>query len=347
MADTTDKVSVFDDSAPPSPDGSSGIWWKEWFTPRIDNSFVTFIVSRTGFGQLVPDAPLPPAMMVSGAEAWIGILRLDRRRNLLQFRLGGTVPFDAEETRFFTHPGPQFTDTVEAALRVAMKYGTHILTVALPVAQQDPYGITFPAGQSAALSAMLAEMDADVAAASVKFAQVALLNAATGIGIDLDISDPADPGFIVPGYEEVVRALTPTDVVLTALEISHPDIVTPVRVVNDAVTQTIGGHTYVALRFEPTLVSDEDGRPPRAELVMDNVGRDLTEWLERAGGGAGATVRVMMVLARTLEVEWELTLDVIQVSVDQRVRVRLGYHPLLDRPATPWRFDPEAAPGLF
>ncbi len=92
-----------------------------------------------------------------------------------------------------------------------------------------------------------------------------------------------------------------------------------------------------------------EGQAPQAELAIDNVGRALTQWVEAAGGGTGATVRVMQVLdIADPEVEWELTMDVAGVQVDaERVTARLGFDPLLGRAAVVMRHDPQTSPGLF
>ena len=145
------------------------------------------------------------------------------------------------------------------------------------------------------------------------------------------------------------RESAPTDRVLTALEIRHPAVALPVRVVNDTENRRIEGNEYIALRFDARLADDIAGQAPQAELAIDNIGRELTQWIEAAGGGIGATVRVMLVLAvPNPPVEWELTLDVAGIAVDQeRVTARLGFDPLLGAAAVRLRHDPQTSPGLF
>ena len=146
-----------------------------------------------------------------------------------------------------------------------------------------------------------------------------------------------------------MRASSPLDRVLTALEIRHPAIVEPVRVVNDTEDRTIDGERYVALRFGARFAGDVEGRAPRAELAIDNVGRELTQWIEAAQGGVGATVRIMQVLAdKPATPEWEMTMDVAHIRLDQeRIVARLGFDPLLGRAAVTLRHDPQTSPGLF
>ena len=150
-------------------------------------------------------------------------------------------------------------------------------------------------------------------------------------------------------YRRALREAAPADRLLTALEISHPAIAQPVRVINDTQGRAIEGNDYVALRFDARLADDIAGQAPQAELAIDNVGRALTQWIEATGGGVGASVRVMQVLdIDDPPVEWEVTLDVAGMAVDQeRVTARLGFDPLLGRAAVTLRHDPQTSPGLF
>ena len=150
-------------------------------------------------------------------------------------------------------------------------------------------------------------------------------------------------------YARTIRESAPERRLLTALEIRHPAVAAPVRVVNDTEKRTIEGNRYVALRFDARLADDVEGQAPQAELAIDNVGRALTQWLEAAQGGTGATVRVLQVLdIPDPPIEWELTMDMAGVQVDaERVTARLGFDPLLGRAAVTLRHDPQTSPGLF
>ena len=143
----------------------------------------------------------------------------------------------------------------------------------------------------------------------------------------------------------------PADVLLDALEIRHPDLAAPVRVVNDRRDLLLEGQTWQALAFEARPIDDAEGRVPTAEIRIDNVGRPLMRWIEAARGGAGATVRMVRVLAPASgapAVEWEITIDAVSIRADARhVAIRLGYEMFFGSPAVSLRFDPATAPGLF
>ena len=57
-------------------------------------------------------------------------------------------------------------------------------------------------------------------------------------------------------YQRALREAAPADRLLTALEISHPAIAQPVRVINDTQGRAIEGNDYVALRFDARLADD-------------------------------------------------------------------------------------------
>ena len=146
----------------------------------------------------------------------------------------------------------------------------------------------------------------------------------------------------------LLRASSPERAVSFAVEISHSALPAPVRVVDDVAPRRIDGAEYAAVRFGVRLAQDAEGENPRAELVIDNVGRDLMQWIEAAGGAQGATARVMQVRRGESDPDWEMTLDVTGVEADQaQVRAALGFDPLLGRAAVAVRHDPQTSPGLF
>lgn len=97
-----------------------------------------------------------------------------------------------------------------------------------------------------------------------------------------------------------------------ALEITHEDLEVPVRVVNDTqdLVITVAGDpypeaiTFVACPFDITLPDDVDQQIPRARLSVDNIGRELTQWLEYSRGGKGAKVRILQATRSDVEPTW-------------------------------------------
>lgn len=162
---------------------------------------------------------------------------------------------------------------------------------------------------------------------------------------------PAASGRIIlpQSWEVAVRASSPDWAMVTALEIMHPDVATLLRVVDATEEMVIEGETWVPLRFDARLAGDDDSRAPQAEIAMDNVGREVTRWIDEANGGHGATVRIMQLPGLAgAAVEWEMTLDVTSIRIDsERIVARLGFDAGLGRPAVAMRHDPQTTPGIF
>ncbi len=136
---------------------------------------------------------------------------------------------------------------------------------------------------------------------------------------------------------------------LILLEIDHTDLTTPIRVVNDRTDIIFETNTYTALSFRIALPTDLQQGLPRATLAIDNVGKDLVQWLESSNGGAGTTVRILQVLRTdpsVAELDMLMTLFNIQVTASV-VTGELGFEDLLNVPAVTLAYTPEVAPGLY
>ena len=151
------------------------------------------------------------------------------------------------------------------------------------------------------------------------------------------------------GYQEVINATGADEAPHILLEISHPGLTEPARLINDTQDLPSNGQLFVGIPFQIVLPDDLEEGAPRATLQIDNVGRELTQWVESSGGGEDATVRIMQVLRSAPDViEWEVTMSLSNVHMTMAVvSGTLTYDDLLNRPSVTVLFRPETAPGLF
>ena len=150
-------------------------------------------------------------------------------------------------------------------------------------------------------------------------------------------------------YKSTLAAVSSNEAPLILLEIDHADLGSPVRVVNDNSNLTSNGDIYIALPFRCELPDDFDGQLPRARLAVDNIGRELMQWIESSGGGNGSTCRFMQVMrSRPDTVEWEITMNLYNVRCTfMEVSSELGYDNTFSRAACALSFTPAIAPGIF
>lgn len=133
------------------------------------------------------------------------------------------------------------------------------------------------------------------------------------------------------------------------LEITHPELLAPARVVNDNQDLISNGQNFVACGFETHMPDDQAGAMPRVPIAIDNLGGELTAWLDDSAGGRGAQVRMMQVMRDTPNViEQEFTLELLNSRQNMElIQGELGYENVLDQPALQATYTPETAPGLF
>ena len=146
-----------------------------------------------------------------------------------------------------------------------------------------------------------------------------------------------------------INAVSAPEQPVLLLEIDHADLPSPVRVVNYSDNITHLGNLFTALAYEITPPGDYSQGLPRARLAVDNVGRDLTDWIESSKGGRGATARLIQVLPSAPDtIEWDLTLNLENVGMDfQRVTGDLAYTDVLNLPGVAISYTPTTAPGLY
>ena len=142
------------------------------------------------------------------------------------------------------------------------------------------------------------------------------------------------------------------EVSVFALEITHPRLQMPARVINYSQPVFIDGERYNRCAFtaeEPQVI---EGEVPRASIRIDNVGRDLNEVVEATQGGRGAMMRVMRVVideALNAQVIWEnpaLSVGITE-QTNQAIEISLVYRTGRLRPAIKIRHDPVTSPGVF
>lgn len=150
-------------------------------------------------------------------------------------------------------------------------------------------------------------------------------------------------------YKSTLAQTSAIEAPLMLLEITHPALAQPVRAVSDTLDITSNGNLFVAVPFRCSLPEDMENQLPKARLAIDNVGRELTYWLEVSGGGEGSSVRLMQVMRSVPDlIEWEITMQLANVSLSMgEVSADLNFENLFARPAAAVQYRPDTAPGVF
>lgn len=137
--------------------------------------------------------------------------------------------------------------------------------------------------------------------------------------------------------------------VLWLLTITGGGIVEPIRLVSDTRDHTSNGETFIGIPFEVVPPKDAAKEVPRAQLRLDNIGREFIAELEQIQPGAELTATLQCVYRATPDViEQSFSAPLSGIRADAfSISASMGPTELLRRPAVNVRFDPITAPGLF
>ncbi len=148
--------------------------------------------------------------------------------------------------------------------------------------------------------------------------------------------------------DRVLRTAAP-ELPLTLLEITHSQLVTPARVVNDTLGITCNGNWYEGVRFRAAWPGAKENEAPGAQIAIDNISRDLIRWIDRSGGAKGARVKFLRVLRSNPDlVETQLILRAQSISVNvTEVTMTLGFADIWNSPAVRLQYRPDTHPAMF
>lgn len=137
------------------------------------------------------------------------------------------------------------------------------------------------------------------------------------------------------------------EVFLIILDIDHPALADPIRVVNNSENIVSNGNTYVAFPFEIRL-PDEAEDQPRVTLTIDNVDRVIVDTIRSLT--TAPTVSISVILASSpndIEVgPFVMTLREVTYDV-MTVQGELTFDDVLNEPFPGDSFIPAHYPGLF
>jgi len=133
------------------------------------------------------------------------------------------------------------------------------------------------------------------------------------------------------------------------LEITNPSFSGPMRICNDVQDFVSQGEDYIGLPFGFILPDDHTGSAPSMALTLDNVGRGITDELERLQPGSITMARLIVVARDTPDVHEHIYwLPVTGVSVSgATAQATCGVDELMRQVACKLVANPFTLPGIF
>ncbi|MDV3469002.1 DUF1833 family protein [Stenotrophomonas sp. C3(2023)] len=145
------------------------------------------------------------------------------------------------------------------------------------------------------------------------------------------------------------QRVTDTSGTLLFLSISATSLPAPLRIVNDTQDWVSQGVEYLGVPFSFKLPEDTRGQSPRAQLVLDNVGRGISEDLEALAPNDLLMARLMLSDRADPNVyERDYYLPVTSVSISgATASAQCGVDFLMRQQAVRLRANPFTLPGIF
>lgn len=145
------------------------------------------------------------------------------------------------------------------------------------------------------------------------------------------------------------QRVTDTSGPLELLEMTAPSFGAVLRIANDSQNWTSNGNLYIGHPFRFTAPADQAGQTPRAQLEIDNVGRGITDDLERVQPNELVMCRVLVtdkaqpnVIAR----RFYLPLTNVRAA-GAVVTAQIGVDYFMRQQAVKLRANPHTLPGIF
>lgn len=133
------------------------------------------------------------------------------------------------------------------------------------------------------------------------------------------------------------------------LEVTNPSFSEPMRICNDVQDFASRGVSYIGLPFGFTLPDDVSGQAPRMQLKMDNVGRGVSDELERRQPGTTTMAKLIIVprdMADTHEHKYWLPVTSVSIS-GASATATCSVDELMRQSACKQIANPFTLPGIF
>lgn len=150
------------------------------------------------------------------------------------------------------------------------------------------------------------------------------------------------------GARQAIFAAESGEAFIILLTFTHESLATPIRVGSDSVDTVSRGQAYIAYPFDLTLPDDDEGRAPRARLVIDNVDRQIVATLRNLATSPVLTLEIVRAAAPDLVEAVFHDFRLRNVRYDSHViEADLTIEDFTAEPYPAGSFCPSLFPGIF
>lgn len=147
---------------------------------------------------------------------------------------------------------------------------------------------------------------------------------------------------------EALMAQQTDKVFLTTISISHPDLASDLHFVNDMVSFSFDGNTYLPAAFEFRLPNDTEDNVPQGQIVLDNTDQQIIQAVRGLKAAPEITINIVLADPPTRELG-PIHFKLKEFSYNaETIRGALGYaEEFLNQAFPKDTMNPRSTPGLF
>lgn len=144
-----------------------------------------------------------------------------------------------------------------------------------------------------------------------------------------------------------INAQETSEIWLALITLSHPDVETPLRFVNNNEIIMSGGEIFLPFPFELIFPDQTDESPGEARIVIDNIDRSIVNFIRSIFGPPKVTIQVVLASSPgTIEAEFA-DMSLRNVTYDKKtVSGVLKFDDIVIEPVTV-EMTPQRFPGQF
>lgn len=149
-------------------------------------------------------------------------------------------------------------------------------------------------------------------------------------------------------YKKAVHARVTGEVPLILLTITHDELTTPIRVVDNTEDIISRGDVFLKAHFKAVFPSEEDGSPPMTKITIPNINREILRILKSVL--TPAEVLMEVVLASSPDIVEMFFANFVLKDVDYEALSITGtviIDTMMEEPYPADSYVPSTHPGMF
>ena len=150
-------------------------------------------------------------------------------------------------------------------------------------------------------------------------------------------------------FKENINSTSGKSVITALMILEHQDLSFPIRITQNNEDIISNGERYTSCYFEFTPYADIENQAPSASITIDNVGLELSRWIDRSNGAKNLKFTVHII--ETSDPDYyqsSMTARLINISMtSKKISATISLEDIINKKAVERTFSEKYTSGLF